>query len=286
MYFESMNVLKAPRARRLPLRPDGSDRKIRYEEVKVGDLRLQKALVLSGLGSRRYCDGLVSQGLIEVNGKIASIGMKVSDKDRICYRGRRLNIRFLGRIPRILIYHKPEGEIVSRRDPQNRTTVFDRLPQISSSIWASVGRLDLNSSGLLIFTTDGGLANTMTHPSFRVDREYAVRIKGVWSEEIKNRLLNGIELNDGFAKFDRIIFKGGEKSNLWLHAIIKEGKQREVRRLFDAVGLMVSRLIRIRFGIIPLPSRLKRGHYYELNPREVSNVLKWVKNIVASRHQS
>ena len=176
----------------------------------------------------------------------------------------------------MLLYHKPEGEIVSRDDPQGRPSVFDKLPQLRSSKWISIGRLDYNTSGLLIFTTDGELANRLMHPRFEVEREYAVRIIGRLTEEQTRALTSGVELEDGLAKFDQLSDEGGEGSNRWYRVTLKEGRNREVRRLFEAVGLMVSRLMRVRFGPINLPPRLKRGKSIELDEAETRRLLELV----------
>jgi 23S rRNA pseudouridine2605 synthase len=172
-----------------------------------------------------------------------------------------------------MIYHKPEGEIVSRDDPQRRPSVFDRLPQLRSSKWIAIGRLDYNTSGLLIFTTDGELANRLMHPRFEVEREYAVRIMGRLTPELVERLIAGIELDDGLAKFDQLSDQGGEGSNHWYRVVLKEGRNREVRRMFESVGMTVSRLMRVRFGPINLPPRLKRGKWMELDEVETRRLL-------------
>ena len=175
-----------------------------------------------------------------------------------------------------MLYHKPEGEIVSRDDPQGRPSVFDKLPQMQSSKWIAIGRLDYNTSGLLIFTTDGELANRLMHPRFEVEREYAVRIMGRLTPELMEQLTTGVKLEDGLAKFDYLSDEGGEGSNHWYRVILKEGKNREVRRMFEAVGMTVSRLMRVRFGPINLPPRLKRGKCLELNENEIRRLLELV----------
>jgi 23S rRNA pseudouridine2605 synthase len=180
-------------------------------------------------------------------------------------------------LPRIVLYHKPDGEIVSRNDPQGRTTIFERLPQTKSSRWVAIGRLDYHTSGLLILTTSGELANRMMHPRYEVDREYAVRILGRLTLEQEQMLKDGISLEDGIAKFDSLVDQGGEGVNHWYRVVIKEGRNREVRRMFEYFGLQVSRLIRVRFGGIAMPSRLRKGQFYELNETEVTYVLKTVQ---------
>ena len=173
----------------------------------------------------------------------------------------------------MLLYHKPEGEIVSHNDPRNRPSVFDNLPKIKTSKWVSIGRLDFNTSGLLIFTTDGSLANRLMHPRYEVEREYAVRIVGILSESQIKLLTTGIELEDGLAKFISLLDQGGMGSNHWYHVILKEGRNREIRRMFEAIGITISRLIRVRFGIIKLPPRLRRGKSIELNKEETEHIL-------------
>ncbi|WP_374536425.1 23S rRNA pseudouridine(2605) synthase RluB [Chitinimonas taiwanensis] len=250
-------------------------REKRVDVKYIGDLRIQKALALSGVGSRRDCDEWVSHGRVSINGKLAEPGSRVSPGDQVRFDGKPVDIKWPDRLPRILMYHKQEGELVSRDDPEGRTTVFDRLPKVQSSAWVAVGRLDYNTSGLLIFTTSGDLANRMMHPSFEVEREYAVRVLGSLTEEQRQQMLDGIELEDGMASFQTMQDQGGEGMNHWYRVILKEGRNREVRRMFEHFGLTVSRLMRVRFGMLNLPGRLKRGQYYELDEREVLSVLKW-----------
>lgn len=241
--------------------------------------RLQKILAASGVGSRRDIEKYILRGEISVNQKVAQLGQKITPNDRVFVNQKFVRLAWPHNLPRIIVYHKPEGEIVSRKDPEGRISVFDRLPKIKSSCWISIGRLDLNSSGLLIFTTDGELANHFAHPRFEIEREYAVRILGSLTETQKNELYKGITLKTGVAHVTNIqeTVNNEEASNQWYRITLKEGKNREVRELFAALGLTVSRLIRIRFGSILLPSRLKRGQYYELNAIEVANVIKWLK---------
>jgi 23S rRNA pseudouridine2605 synthase len=238
--------------------------------------KLQKLLAQAGLGSRREMEELIAAGQTTINGKVARVGDRVGPTDIVRVGKRVIHIRPAGRLPRVLLYHKPEGEIVSRDDPQGRPSVFDKLPQLRSSKWISIGRLDYNTSGLLIFTTDGELANRLMHPRFEVEREYAVRIIGRLTEEQTRALTSGVELEDGLAKFDQLSDEGGEGSNRWYRVTLKEGRNREVRRLFEAVGLMVSRLMRVRFGPINLPPRLKRGKSIELDEAETRRLLELV----------
>lgn len=216
---------------------------------------------------------LIASGEVSINGKVAGTGDRAGSDDIVRVGKRTIHLKFGERLPRVMLYHKPEGEIVSRDDPQGRPSVFDKLPQLQSSKWISIGRLDFNTSGLLIFTTDGELANRLMHPRFEVEREYAVRIMGRLSSEQMVQLTTGIELEDGLAKFEQLSDQGGEGSNHWYRVILKEGKNREVRRMFEAVGMMVSRLTRVRFGPINLPPRLKRGKSMELDDTQVKRLL-------------
>lgn len=184
-----------------------------------------------------------------------------------------MNIKFSARLPRVLIYHKPEGEIVSRDDPEKRASVFEKLPRVHGGRWIAIGRLDFNSCGLLLFTTSGELANRLMHPRYGLEREYAVRILGELSEEAAERLTTGIELGDGTARFLRLLAAGGEGANRWYNVTLTEGRNREVRRMFEAVGVTVSRLMRVRYGPVALPSSLKRGQVRELEPEVVAKLL-------------
>lgn len=235
--------------------------------------KLQKLLAQKGLGSRREMEALIASGQVSINGRTAILGDRVSAADKVQIGKRIIHFDLAERLPRVLLYHKPEGEIVSRHDPEDRPTVFDRLPYLKSSKWIAIGRLDFNTSGLLIFTTDGSLANRLMHPRFEVEREYAVRILGELTEDQITQLTTGIPLNDGVASFNLLTEEGGEGVNHWYRVILKEGKNREVRRLFEAVGVTVSRLMRVRFGPINLPPRIKRGKWLELNEKEIRRLL-------------
>jgi len=237
--------------------------------------RLQKILAASGVGSRRQMEEWIGNGWVQVNGKTAQLGDKVSPDDQVTVKGSAIKLKWADRLPRILLYYKQEGEIVSRDDPQGRVSVFDRLPQAASSRWVAIGRLDINTSGLLILTTSGELVQRFAHPKFEVQREYAVRVLGEVSREQMQQLTQGIMLEDGLAQVERISEQGGEGANKWYNVVIKEGRNREVRRIFEHIGLTVSRLVRVGFGPIGLPNRLKRGQFYELNPAEVAAILKW-----------
>ncbi len=211
---------------------------------------------------------------MHVNGETAHLGQRVVVTDKIKVGGRLVNLHFAARVPRVLIYHKPEGEIVSRDDPQGRPSVFNALPRLRGGRWIAIGRLDFNSCGLLLFTSDGALANRLMHPRYGIDREYAVRVLGEIDEASLAKLTDGIELEDGMAKFIRLQPAGGEGANHWYHVTLEEGRNREVRRMFEAVGVTVSRLMRVRYGPIILPANLKRGQCYELEPGEVQSLLK------------
>jgi 23S rRNA pseudouridine2605 synthase len=232
-------------------------------------------LAQAGLGSRREMEELIRGGKVTVNGQVAEIGAQVEEDDLVKVNGRAVRLRPASKLPKILLYHKPEGEIVSRDDPEKRESVFDVLPQIRGGKWIAVGRLDFNTSGLLIFTTSGELANHLMHPRFEVEREYAVRVRGELTPDQLQQLRQGIQMEDGPARFESLVDEGGEGSNHWYRGVLKEGRNREVRRMFEMMGLTVSRLMRVRFGILSLPPRVKRGRWLELEPAQVAEVLNW-----------
>lgn len=239
-------------------------------------VRLQKALADAGVGSRRDMEAWIAEGRVTVNGVTAQVGDKVTANDVVKVSGRRVYLRDPeSKRVRVLLYHKPEGEIVSRDDPKGRTSVFDQLPKIRGAKWISIGRLDYNTEGLLIFTTNGELANRLMHPRFEVEREYAVRVLGELTPDMQKQLVTGVELDDGEAKLESLYEGGGEGVNRWWRVVIMEGRNREVRRLFDAVGVKVSRLIRTRYGPMLLPPQLKRGQKYELDAESVAKLMKW-----------
>ncbi|MCT9114550.1 rRNA pseudouridine synthase [Cupriavidus gilardii] len=231
--------------------------------------KLHKVLAEGGLGSRREMEELILQGRVSVNGLPAHIGQRILPTDQVRVNGKLIHRRVTTKPPRVLLYHKPAGEIVSQSDPEGRPTVFDSLPRLKTAKWVAVGRLDFNTEGLLIFTTSGDIANRFMHPRYGVEREYAVRTLGELAEADRQRLLHGIQLDDGQANFLRIVDGGGEGVNHWYHVALTEGRNREVRRMFEAVGLTVSRLIRTRYGQFLLPRGLKRGRWQELEPEEV-----------------
>ena len=237
--------------------------------------KLQKVLAQSGLGSRRAMEEIIKAGKVKVNGEPATIGMRVTTEDLIQVGRRQIKFKVTSRLPRVIVYHKIDGEIVSRDDPQGRRSVFEKLPVIRSAKWLAVGRLDFNTGGLLIFTTSGELANRLMHPRFEVEREYAVRLFGSLTPAQVQELKSGVRLSDGEARFEVLEDQGGEGRNRWYRAILKEGRNRVVRRMFEALGLQVSRLMRVRFGIVTLPPRLKRGNWIELKEAEISELLEW-----------
>ncbi|MFZ4551809.1 MAG: 23S rRNA pseudouridine(2605) synthase RluB [Aquabacterium sp.] len=234
--------------------------------------KLQKVLAQAGVGSRRDIEQMIEDGRIEVNDQVAHVGQRVSHGDRIKVAGRPIKVRIAPPAARILAYHKPVGEVVTHDDPQGRPTVFRRLPRLQNGKWMSVGRLDLNTEGLLLFTNSGELANQLMHPRFGVEREYAVRVLGSLDDVSREKLLNGVEIDGQQAQFLSISKGGGEGVNQWYRVVITEGRNREVRKLFDAVGLTVNRLIRVRYGAIVLPRGLRRGVWVELGESDVRAV--------------
>ncbi|MGG2142557.1 23S rRNA pseudouridine(2605) synthase RluB [Symbiopectobacterium sp. RP] len=238
--------------------------------------KLQKALARAGHGSRREIEGIIQAGRVSVDGKIATLGdrVEVTKATRIRIDGHVVSVKETEEaVCRVLIYYKPEGELCTCSDPDGRPTVFDRLPKMRGSRWVAVGRLDVNTSGLLLFTTDGELANRLMHPSHEVEREYAVRVFGEVDEDKLKLLTKGVQLDDGPASFCTLKYSGGEGLNQWYNVTLTEGRNREVRRLWEAVGVQVSRLIRVRYGDIPLPKGLPRGGWTEM-PLEQLNYLR------------
>jgi 23S rRNA pseudouridine2605 synthase len=231
--------------------------------------KLHKVLAEAGMGSRRDMEELIVAGRVSVNGEPAHIGQRIMPTDQVRINGKPVKRKLANKPPRVLLYHKPTGEIVSHADPEGRASVFDKLPPMKTAKWLAVGRLDFNTEGLLMLTTSGDLANRFMHPRYSVEREYAVRVVGELAEGMRQKLLHGVELEDGPANFLRIRDGGGEGTNHWYHVALAEGRNREVRRMFEAAGLMVSRLIRTRHGPISLPKGLKRGRYEELEDNQV-----------------
>lgn len=253
----------------------GKDKTGRKESVAGGDApKLHKVLAEAGLGSRRDMEEMIIAGRVSVNGEPAHIGQRILATDQVRINGKLLQRKVGKRPPRVLIYHKPAGEIVSRDDPEKRPSVFEKLPAVKNAKWLAVGRLDFNTEGLLLFTTSGDLANRLMHPRYNIEREYAVRTLGELEEGMRQKLLAGIELEDGIGQFSRIADGGGDGVNKWYRVVIGEGRNREVRRLFEAVGLTVSRLIRTRYGALSLPQGLKRGRWDELGENAVRDLLR------------
>jgi len=218
-------------------------------------------------------EAAIASGRLLVNGARAALGQRVGSRDRVALDGHRVSLRFEGGAPRLLLYHKPAGELVTTRDPSGRPTVFDHLPRMRGSHWIAIGRLDFNTGGLLLFTDSGELANRLMHPSSEIEREYAVRVRGELSREQLRTLAQGVALEDGPARFDSISAGGGTGSNRWYQVVLREGRNREVRRMFEALGITVSRLMRVRFGPIQLPSHLRRGQWRELEPKDAARLL-------------
>ncbi|SCZ49282.1 23S rRNA pseudouridine(2605) synthase RluB [Thiohalomonas denitrificans] len=236
--------------------------------------KLQKLLARAGFGSRRELEAWITAGRVSVNGRVATLGDRVEESDLIRVDGRVLSRhRKAGPRRRVLVYNKPEGELVTRSDPEGRPTVFENLPRAGGGRWIPVGRLDVNTSGLLLLTNDGELANRLMHPSSEVEREYAVRIYGEPSPEVIKQLTEGVELEDGFARFDSVVDAGGEGTNHWFHVVIREGRNREVRRLWESQGGVVSRLIRVRYGPVILNRALRQGRFQDLPPPALKALL-------------
>ncbi|WP_298444205.1 23S rRNA pseudouridine(2605) synthase RluB [uncultured Ferrimonas sp.] len=240
--------------------------------------KLQKVLARAGHGSRREMETVIAAGRVSIDGQVAKLGDRIEGGSDLKVRidGTLISLKSEDEvICRVLAYYKPEGELCTRTDPQGRPTVFDRLPKLKDSRWVAVGRLDINTSGLLLFTTDGELANRLMHPSHEVEREYAIRVFGEVDDAMLNRLRQGVDLEDGKASFRRLGRAGGEGLNTWYHGVLTEGRNREVRRMWESQEVQVSRLMRIRYGDIPLPKGLPRGGWVEL-PLEQINYLRGV----------
>ena len=223
--------------------------------------RIQKMLAHQGVASRRQIDLMLQQGRISVDGKLAKPGDQINGREKIALDGKLIRITNLEARPKLMMYHKPAGQVCTRSDPEGRPDVFQNLPNLVQGRWVSIGRLDINTSGLILFTNQGELANRLMHPSYEIEREYAVRVHGAVNGDMLNQLSQGVELDDGTAKFDQIIDSGGQGTNHWYHVVLKEGKNREVRRLWESVGVEVSRLVRVRYHNFNLPKWLKPGKY-------------------------
>jgi len=239
--------------------------------------KLQKVLARAGKGSRREMETVISAGRVSVDGKVAYLGDRVEGTEQIRIDGHAVSLKAkTDEFCRVLMYNKPEGEMCTRKDPEGRPTVFDRLPKLDSERWVAVGRLDINTSGMLLFTTDGELASRLMHPSRQVEREYAVRVFGEVDEAMLQRLRAGVKLEDGPAKFQKISYRGGEGRNHWFHVVLSEGRNREVRRLWESQEVQVSRLIRVRYGDMELKRQLPLGGWEELNLQDVNYYRKLV----------
>ncbi|MFC3284601.1 23S rRNA pseudouridine(2605) synthase RluB [Litchfieldella rifensis] len=235
--------------------------------------KLQKVLARAGLGSRREMETAIGAGRVKVNGRVATLGDRVEARDKVTFDDRPITLRGAEEVPRrVIMYNKPEGELCTRKDPEGRRTVFERLPRLKGERWIAIGRLDINTSGLLLFTTDGELANRLMHPSTEIEREYAVRVMGEVKKESVVAMVEGVMLEDGPARFTDVQEFGGEGINTWFHVVIMEGRNREVRRLWESQGLTVSRLKRVRYGNIFLDKRAKAGEWTELNQDEIDDL--------------
>ena len=239
--------------------------------------RIQKALARQGLGSRRQIEAWIEKGEIVLNDAVAQIGDHVKANDVVMHNGRKIVIKDAEhKLPRVLMYHKPEGEVCSRNDPDGRPTIFENLPGLKHSRWVAVGRLDLNTSGLILVTDDGDLANKLMHPSNQMQREYAVRVLGTVTKEMLKQLTNGVKLDDGPARFEEIVDSGGEGANHWYHVVLMEGRNREVRRMWEAVGVKVSRLMRVRYANAILTKSQRPGKHRELTYKQVVELAEMV----------
>jgi 23S rRNA pseudouridine2605 synthase len=263
--------------KRQPLQRPSPKRKQVLSKSNETTEKLQKVIARAGISSRREAERLIGEGRFKVNGKVAKVGDRVGENDRVEFDGKRVRVESAQSfVPRVLAYHKPQGEICSRNDPEGRKTVFDRLPKIKGQRWIAIGRLDFNTSGLLLFTNDGELANKLMHPSSGIDREYLVRVMGNIDDAMLQRLRDGVLLDDGVAKFTDIVEadRNEEDSiNKWFYVCLMEGRNREVRRLWESQEITVSRLKRVRFGPIFLPAKIRRGHYQELGERDIRALL-------------
>lgn len=243
--------------------------------IKLSE-RVQKFLATQGLASRREIERWIKAGEILIEGKVCVLGQRITGNEKIVIRGKPVILNNKVKT-RVLLYHKPSGEVVTRADPQQRPTIFDQLPILKSGRWISVGRLDFNTSGLLLLTTDGALANNLMHPSNEIEREYRVRVHGRVTDEVLSRLQQGVHLEDGLSSMQILEVQENKGTNTWCRVVLKEGRNREVRRLWESQGLQVSRLIRTRFGSIKLPNEIKPGEYVELSARRVQQLYKLIK---------
>ena len=246
--------------------------KVDFQKATHSDSeKVQKVLARAGKGSRREMETMISEGRVSIDGKVAFLGDRVNGTEQIRLDGHHVKLTAQDEdICRVLVYNKPEGEMCTRKDPEGRPTVFDRLPPLETGRWVAVGRLDINTSGMLLFTTDGELANRLMHPSQKVEREYAVRVFGEINEAMLQTLRTGVKLEDGMARFQKITYRGGEGRNHWFHVVLSEGRNREVRRLWESQDVQVSRLIRVRYGDMEMQRQLPMGGWRELALKEVN----------------
>lgn len=250
-------------------KPELAPKKIDAHQAAEGE-RIQKVLARGGVGSRREIERWIDEGRLKLNGETVTLGTRLRAGDHLQINGRVVHWeKFAEQPPRVLLYHKPTGEVVTRRDPEGRPVIFTQLPKLETGRWIAVGRLDINTSGLLLVTNNGELANRLMHPSTQVEREYAVRILGEVPEATLEKLKQGVELEDGKAQFNDIRFAGGEGANKWYYVTVSEGRNRLVRRLWESQEVTVSRLMRVRYGPIVLPERLKAHSFYELDDKEL-----------------
>ena len=257
----------SPRTQSTPSASATTDSK---EPSRTGE-KLQKVLARAGIGSRREMERWIEAGRVAVNGKTAKLGDRVDDRARLAVDGRALETA-PAQETRCILYHKPPGEVCSRSDPEGRRTVFGRLPSVKTGRWISIGRLDFNTSGLLLFTTDGELANALMHPSSNIEREYMVRVLGDVTQDMLQRMVEGVTLEDGVARFADIQDGGGDGVNRWYYVVLMEGRNREVRRLWESQGLTVSRLKRVRYGNVFIPSKVKQGHWVEMERGDIKSL--------------
>ncbi len=277
-----MNNKKPTNKPTRPKRPAQSDQRIAKPQpsspnpVKQNEIadtgigeRIQKVLARGGIGSRREIERWIAEGRLKLNGEIVKLGAHIKSGDYLLLNDRVVHWeKFTKQPTRVLLYHKPVGEVVTRRDPEGRPVIFTQLPTLVGSKWIAVGRLDINTSGLLLVTNNGELANRLMHPSTQVEREYAVRVLGEIPDAVIAKLKEGVDLEDGKAKFDEIRFYAGEGANKWYYVTVREGRNRLVRRLWESQNIVVSRLMRVRYGPVVLPERLKNHSFYELNAKE------------------
>ncbi|KGJ96112.1 23S rRNA pseudouridine(2605) synthase RluB [Colwellia psychrerythraea] len=252
--------------------------KVNFQKATHTDSeKVQKVLARAGKGSRREMETMISEGRVSIDGRVAFLGDRITGTEQIRLDGHHVKLTAQDEdICRVLVYNKPEGEMCTRKDPEGRPTVFDRLPPLETGRWVAVGRLDINTSGMLLFTTDGELANRLMHPSQKVEREYAVRVFGEINEAMLQRLRAGVTLEDGPARFQKITYRGGEGRNHWFHVVLSEGRNREVRRLWESQEVQVSRLIRVRYGDMEMQRQLPMGGWRELALKEVNYYRKLV----------